>query len=159
VIGAPITAVGVSGDTVYAGSIDGRIWVSVDAGASFQIARPETGGAAQRIFVDPAEPRVALVALSGPGARVLRTTSSGSLWDDLSANLPDGPVHAVVADRAAGAVYVATDNGVFWTRADLEGASVPLGTWTNLTASLPAAPATDVRLDPAGVQLYIALDG
>jgi len=158
-IGVPITAVGAAGGTVYAGSIDGRIWVSVDSGASFRIARLETGSAVERIFVDSTEPRVALAAFSGPGPRVLRTTSSGSLWDDLSANLPEGPVHAVTADRAAGAVYVATDNGVFWTHADLEGASMPGGTWTNLTAALPAAPATDVRLDPAGVQLYIALDG
>ena len=159
VLGVEITAVGSAGDTVYAGSADGRIWVSFDRGATFQPSRFETSGPVERIYVDPAEPRVALAALRGPGARVLRTTSSGNIWDDLSANLPDGPVHAVTAERAAGAVYVATDHGVFWTQTDLESATLPLANWTSLGAGLPAASATDVKLDPAGYQLYLALDG
>ncbi len=158
-LGVEVTAIGSAGDTVYAGAADGRIWVSFDRGATFQQSRFESSGAVERIFVDPSAPRVAVAALSGPGARVLRTTSSGNIWDDLSANLPDGPVHAVTAERASGAVYVATDRGVFWTQTDLESASLPIANWTNLTAGLPAAGATDVRLDPAGVQLYIALEG
>lgn len=158
-LGVEVTAIGSAGDTVYAGAADGRIWVSFDRGATFQPSRFESSGAVERIFVDPSAPRVAVAALSGPGARVLRTTSSGNIWDDLSANLPDGPVHAVTAERASGAVYVATDRGVFWTQTDLESASLPIANWTNLTAGLPAAGATDVRLDPAGVQLYIALEG
>jgi len=158
-VGAAVTAVGAAGTIVYAGSSDGRIWVSFDSGLSFRASRLDTGGPVQRIFVDPTEPRVALAALRGPGARVLRTTSSGSLWDDLSANLPDGAVHAVTADRAADAVYVATDRGVFWAQADLEGASMPSVDWISLNGALPAAPALDVRLDPAGMQLYAALDG
>ena len=158
-VGVEITSFAAAGTMVYAGSNDGRIWVSFDAGISFQPSRIESGGSVERIFVDPLAPRVALAALRGPGARVLRTTSSGSFWDDLTANLPDGPVHAVTAERAAGAIYVATDRGVFWARADLEGASVPAVNWTTLTSALPVAAATDVRLDPAGVQLYVALDG
>ena len=150
---------------MYAGSSNGRIWVSIDRGTSFRQSRFETGGAVERIFVDSAAPRVALAVLGGSGARVLRTTSSGTIWDDLTGNLPDGPVHAVTAERASGAVYVATDRGVFWTRTDLESASLPAANWTNLTERLPAAPAnwtnlterlpaapaSDVRLDPAGV--------
>jgi uncharacterized protein (TIGR03437 family) len=158
-LGVAITAVGKAGDTVYAGSADGRIWVSFDRGTTFQPSRFETSGPVERIYVDPAAPRVALAALRGPGARVLRTTSSGNIWDDLSANLPEGPVHSITAERAAGAIYVATDAGVFWTQTDLESASLPLVSWSNLTAGLPAASAADVRLDPAGVQLYVALEG
>ena len=158
-LGTMITAVGASADTVYAGSNDGRIWVSFDRGTTFRQSRFETGGAVERLFVDSSAARVALAVLSGPGARVLRTTTSGTIWDDLTGNLPDGSVHAVTAERASGAVYVATDRGVFWTRTDLETASLPATNWTNLTDGLPAAPATDVRLDPAGVQLYVALDG
>lgn len=158
-LGASITAVGVAGDTVYTGSSDGRIWVSIDGGVTFRPSRFETSSPVERIYVDAAMPRVALAALNGPGPRVLRTTSSGSFWDDLTADLPDGAVHSVTAERAAGAVYVATERGVFWTHADLENASLPAASWTNLTTGLPAASAADVRLDPAGVQLYIALDG
>lgn len=158
-VGAEITAVGKAGAMVYVGSSDGRIWASFDGGQTFQPSRVETGGAVERIFVDAGEPRLALVALSGAGARVLRTTSSGSLWDDLTANLPAGAVHGITAERAAGAVYVATDRGVFWARTDLEGASLPSLNWVSLTDSLPQVAATDVRLDPAGVQLYISLVG
>lgn len=158
-LGATVTAVGTAGNMVYAGANDGRIWVSFDSGATFQPSRFETSSPVERIYVDPAAPRVALAALNGPGPRVLRTTDSGGIWDDLSGGLPEGSVHAVTADRAAGAVYVATDRGVFWTHAELESASIPVTNWVNLTAGLPAAAATDVRLDPTGVQLYAALDG
>jgi uncharacterized protein (TIGR03437 family) len=159
ILHAPITAFDSAGSTVYAGSQDGRIWVSLDGGASFRLSRMETAGPVERIFADPAEPRVALAALGGQGPHVLRTTSSGSLWDDLTGNLPDVPAHGISAERASGAVYVATDRGVFFAQTDLENATVPAVNWVSLTSSLPAARAMDVRLDPDGVQLYIALDG
>jgi uncharacterized protein (TIGR03437 family) len=161
VIGAQLTAVTQTGRTIYAGSADGRIWYSIDDGESFS-QTPMPAGAAgpvERIFVDPVEPRVAVAALGGSGARVLRTTQYGNFWDVLDGNLPDAPAYAVTADRTGGAIYVATAKGVFFGRADLENASTPSVAWTNVTASLPSAAATDVRLDPAGVRLYIALDG
>ncbi len=156
--GAPITATGASGSTTYAGASDGRIWVSLDGGATFRISRTETSGAVERFYVDPVEPSLALAALSGNGPRVLRTTSSGALWDDLTGNLPDGAVHGITADRAAGAVYTATDRGVFLARTDLENATMPAANWVGLDG-LPTVAAWDVRLDPAGVQLYAAMDG
>ena len=155
-----ITAVGQSGSTVYAGAADGRIWVSLDGGRTFPSpAWPAGGGQVERIFADPVEPRVALAALSGAGPHVLRSTNSGGFWDTLDFNLPNRPAHAVIADRAAGAIYVATDAGVFYGVADLENPSANPVNWVNLSTRLPAAPAYDVRLDPAGVQLYAAFDG
>jgi len=159
VTGARITATAAAGSTVYAGSRDGRIWVSLDGGDTFRISRNEAAGPVERFYVDPAEPAFALAALSGSGPHVLRTTTGGSLWDDLTGNLPDTPAHGITAERLAGAVYVATDQGVFLAHADLENATVPAANWVRLSAGLPAAPAWDVRLDPAGVQLYAALDG
>jgi uncharacterized protein (TIGR03437 family) len=161
--GQEISAVGSSadGNTVYAGASDGRIWVSINGGP-IHLAREPGGGRVERIYVDPTEPRVALAALSGKGPHVLRTTNYGNnyFWDRLDGNLPpDAAARAVTADRLAGAVYVATDKGVFWARSDLENASLAPVNWTSLSASLPDAPATDVRLDPARVQLYAALDG
>ena len=163
--GGEISAVGSAPDgTAYAGSSDGRIWVSI-GGRPIHLVRLATGNRVERIFVDPTEPRVALAALSGKGPHVphiLRTINYGTnyYWDPLDGDLPeDASAHAVTADRQAGAVYVATDKGVFWARADLENASNAPVNWINLSASLPDAPATDVRLDPARVQLYAALDG
>lgn len=158
--GAEITAFAAAADTVYAGAADGRIWTSFDGGRTFQLSRQEAGGPVERIFVDPAEPRVALAALAASsGARVLRTTNAGGFWDDLTSNLPDAPARAVTAERAANALYVATDRGVFFGRADLTNPGAANVNWTLLTARLPEAAGTDVRLDPAGNQLYIALDG
>jgi uncharacterized protein (TIGR03437 family) len=157
-LGADVSAFAAAGNTVYAGTSDGRLFVSFDAGRSFRPSRTETGGPVERIFADAAEPRVALAALGGRGAHLLRTTNSGAFWDDLTANLPDVPAHAVTADRAAGAVYVATDRGVFFGRTDLVNASSPVIQWTPLTGRMEV-PAMDVRLDPMGNQLYVALDG
>ncbi len=156
-----ISAVAVSGSTVYAGGTDGHMWFSADNGATFRPSNMPLGaaGRVERIFADPVEPWVALAALSGPGPHVLRTTNRGLFWDSLDGNLPDASAHGITAERAAGAVYVATDRGVFWATADLETASTAAVEWTELSGKLPAAPATDVLLDPAGAQLYAALDG
>jgi uncharacterized protein (TIGR03437 family) len=158
VVGAALSAVGQAGRYVFAGTADGRIAMSVDGGATFRPTPMPAGttGPVERLLVD--ESGMALAVLRGPGPRVLRTIT-GNFWDVLDGNLPEGAAHAISADRPAGAVYVATDKGVFFGRADLLNASSPTVTWTNLTAKLPEAAATDVRLDPAGVQLYIALDG
>jgi uncharacterized protein (TIGR03437 family) len=158
--GTRITALAASGQTVYAGAADGRIWVSLDAGRSWT-ASPRSGakGPIERFFADPSEPRVALAAVGGAGAHVLRTTNSGGFWDDLTANLPDAPARGVTAERSAGAIYVATDKGVFFAAADLENAGPAAVTWTPISTRLPAAPATDVKLDANGYQLYAALDG
>ena len=154
-----ISAVASSSDMVYAGTADGRIYVSVDGGQTFRLVREAAGSRVERIFADAAEPWVALVALSGRGPHVLHTTNSGNQWYPLDGNLPDAAAHGVTAERASGAVYVATDKGIFWTRADLENPSPNAVNWTSLSDRLPAAPAIDVRLDAASVQLYAALDG
>jgi len=161
--GEEITAAGTSGDgnTTYAGASDGRIWVSINGGP-LHLVRPPSGSRVERIFVDPAEPRVALAALSGKAPHVLRTTNYGTnyFWDALDGNLPaDAAARAITADRPSGAVYLATDKGIFWARTDLENPSSAPVSWASLSATLPDAPATDVRLDATHLQLYAALDG
>ncbi|HWB98943.1 MAG TPA: hypothetical protein VG672_19680, partial [Bryobacteraceae bacterium] len=160
VLGVAITAVASAGDTVYAGGADGAIRVSLDAGRTFQStgSHPPANGAVERIWVDPSDPRVALAALAGSGSHVWRTTNSGGFWDDLSSNLPDAPAHAVTADRASGAVYAATEKGVFLAMEDLVNPAAP-ASWTLVSSSLPPAPATDVRLDTGSNQLYVTLQG
>ncbi len=165
-LAAEIAAVTVSGETVMAGTADGRIWWSQDGGKTMNVSLMPPGMEAkpgiriERIWVDPTQPQVALAALSGPAPHVLRTTSRGQIWDALdSAGLPSG-VWAVTGDRPSGAIYVATDKGVFYGHTDLEFPVLAAIAWQNITpAPMPEARATDVRLDPSGVQLYIALDG
>ena len=164
-----LTAIATAKDYIYAGDSDGRLRVSTDAGVSWgAVSKVGDSGKVEAIWVDPNDPRVAVAALSArttgaPSSTkpsyVLRTMNGGGFWDDITANLPDmASAHGVTADRASGAVYVATDMGIFFTATDLGSAGRP-GAWTSLSDSLPAAAATDVKLDAGGNQLYVALDG
>jgi|SRR5579859_3131321 len=157
-LGAEITAAATAGDTAYAGSVDGRIWVSMDKARTWNSPRPGGNGPVEGIYVDVQTPRMALAAVGGSGAHILRTINAGVFWDDLTANLPDVAAHDVAADREAGAVYVATDRGVYVAHEDLEAAG-PAGTWTLVSGNLPAARATAVELDRSRNQLYVAVEG
>jgi len=164
-----VTAFGTAKNYIYTGDSDGRLQVSSDAGVSWgSLFRLGDAGTVEAIWVDPNDPRVAIAALkdrSAPAsnqakpAYVLRTMNGGVFWDDITANLPDNaPAHGVAADRATGAIYVATDAGLFYTIADLASAGSATS-WTSLGDTLPNAPATDVKLDTAANQIYVSLDG
>lgn len=166
-LGARITATASSGDYRYAGSADGRLWASSDRGTSWIPAPDQYAAPIEAIYADPREPRMALAALgsrfaSAPATarapHVLRTINGGGFWDDLNANLPDAPVYGITADRATGAVYAASDRGLYLAFEDLVGTG-PAAPWSPLSNSLPATRITDVRLDPFGNQLYAAVDG
>ena len=166
------TAIATTKDFIYAGDSEGKLAVSPDGGASwpqqFKLADPATVGAVTAIWVDSSDPRIAVAVLGArPGAApeqskpayVLRTMNGGIYWDDVTSNLPASAVaHGVTADRASGAMYVATDAGVFFTMTDLGSAGRPT-LWTPLSENLPSVPATDVKLDAGANQLYVALDG
>ena len=150
--------------TFYAGSEDGRLWSSADGGALWRQATLVAGaGAVRRIVSDPQDGRFALAALAssdspaGKGARVLRTLDGGANWDDLTSDLPDGTVNGLAFDRATGAVYTATNHGVFVSFQGLR-APEPAARWTALRG-LPDAPVMDVHLDEPGVRVLAAVDG
>lgn len=169
VLNRTITAIATAKDYIYAGDIDGRLRVSSDAGVSWSAAsRQGETGKIESIWVDTNDPRVAVAVLSaragaapnaGKPTYVLRTMNGGDFWDDITGNLPDAAsAHGVTADRTSGAIYVATDAGVFFTATDLGSAGTPTS-WTSLSDKLPAAAATDIKLDAGGNQIYVALDG
>jgi uncharacterized protein (TIGR03437 family) len=121
-------------------------------------------GDLEAIWVDQQDPRIAIAvygvrtrdqAWPSAATHVLRTLNGGSAWDDLTANLPDVGVHGVTADRSSGAIYIATDRGVFLTYLDQAGSN---SQWTALTG-LPPARVRDVKLDPGGNQLWAAVEG
>jgi uncharacterized protein (TIGR03437 family) len=160
--GQAVTAFARADRTVYLGTRDGRILISHDDGNTF--AATDTGrahGPVERIYLDASRPNVALAALGGEELpHVLKTVNSGGWWDALDSNLPNAAVHAITGDRTAGAVYIASDKGVFWAPVDLDNAGSPTVNWSSLSDTLPqGARATDVRLDAAGIQLYAAIDG
>src|SRR2546430_12425092 len=72
-LGAEISAVAWSERLTYAGTADGRIFVSQDGGRTFQAWKQAGAGRVERILSDPSNPELALAALSGKGPHVLRT--------------------------------------------------------------------------------------
>jgi uncharacterized protein (TIGR03437 family) len=160
--GALVTAITpVHGGMIYTGMSDGRISVSADSGRTWQTFATN-GGAVEGFWVDATDPRIALAVLGGklqsPGTvppHVVRTENGGTFWDDLK--LPDIAAHGVAASRSSGMVYVATDRGVFYARADLNGLGAP-GPWQVLPG-LPDRAVTDVRLDAGENQLWAAVEG
>jgi uncharacterized protein (TIGR03437 family) len=164
--GATITAVNMAGDTVLAGSSDGRMWYSWDGGKTLNPGQPppemaQSAGKIERIWMDPGQPSVALAAVSGAGPHVLLTSNRGYTWNVLdSPTLPNVSAYSVAGDRASGSVYVATEKGVYYGHSDLEFSADLHVTWENITPEpMPQTRATDVRLDATGTQLYIAMDG
>jgi uncharacterized protein (TIGR03437 family) len=157
-----VTALTISGQMVYLGTADGQIQVSTDGGRNYLPAfKAPENAAVERFWADPADPRIAIAALgssaSGSPVHVLRTINGGAVWDDMTGNLPDAAVHGVTADRASGAVYIASDRGVFYASVDLETIGSPVS-WSRLNG-LPEASAADVKLDDGANQLWAVLDG
>lgn len=146
----------------YAGTSDGHLWVSSDGGQSWRAAMQgfsASGAPVTDIFVSAQDSSIALVTAGGRGAgHIFRTTNAGAFWDDLSANLPDAPVHAAAANAETGSIYAASDAGVFYTRGDLRNPG-PATPWTQLNGNLPQAAIEDIRLDPVDGSLYAAVAG
>jgi uncharacterized protein (TIGR03437 family) len=164
-----VTSIATAKDYVYEGDSEGRLQVSSDAGVSWGVAFKLGEQKVESIWVDANDPRVAVAALGARGSAVagsakpvyvLRTMNGGSFWDDITANLPENSAaHGIAADRASGAIYVATDAGLFYTATDL-GSAGRATVWTSLSEHLPApAAVTDVKLDAGGNQLFAVLDG
>lgn len=166
ILHATVTAVAEAGDFIYAGSAEGRLFASNDRGQTWRnFGGTDEPGPVEAIYADAKDPQLA-VAVSGmraggpagiKAAHVRRTLNGGAFWDDLTANLPDTAVHGVAADRASGAVYIASDAGVFFAMEDLNAAA-PATSWTSIAQRLPATLVRDVRLDANGNQLYVLLD-
>lgn len=158
--GVEMTAVAWSGDSRFAASADGRLWATLDRGVTWRESQPGSGQIEQ-IWAHPSDPRVAIAVAAGQaglGPRVLRTVNGGIYWDDLTANLPPGPVTGIAVDRRTGAVYVATGNRVFWTFASLM-APTPASAWLAVPGDMPAQQVGGVALDTSGTQLLASVDG
>jgi uncharacterized protein (TIGR03437 family) len=161
-LGTELTAFATSPGTWYAGAKDGRLWISIDQGNRWAAAPQSAGGRIAAIATGDS-PHSALMAVEAPeGApadfpRVLRTINDGATWEDVSFLLPEGTIHGVAVDAAAGVAYVAGDRGAFTARIDMTS-SASVAAWQMLPG-LPEARAVDVRLDVLRDTLYVALDG
>ena len=142
---------------LYAGTSAGQLEVTTTGGASWTDTAPN--GIPARYVTDievkPTVPGTAYATVSGFGSgHVFRTTNTGGTWTDVSGNLPNTPVNAIVADyrTTTPTLYVATDVGVFWS---IDGGA----TWANTSSLLPSAVVLDLILDTKSNNLLAATHG
>jgi photosystem II stability/assembly factor-like uncharacterized protein len=117
----------------YAGTDDGRVWRSRNAGASWEdISAGLPMRYVTRVTADPADSNVVYVTHSGFGldealAHIHRSTNAGDTWTSIAGNLPDAPANDILVDPAdPNTLYLGTDVGVFATR-NLGAGWYPLG--------------------------------
>jgi photosystem II stability/assembly factor-like uncharacterized protein len=144
---------------LWAGTDDGYVWTSPNDGASWMQVSPVAPGQwVTRVACDPFDAQTAYVSVSGyqTGVRlphVFKTTNLGLSWTDISANLPQAPINAIVADPAApGRIFVGGDVGVFMTQ---NGG----GTWFPLAPGLPHVVVMEILLHEPSRTLFAATYG
>jgi hypothetical protein len=112
------------------------------------------------IFIDPhdATGNTAYVTVEGAensSAAIqvaYRTTDGGAHWTDLNANLPETPASSIVVDpQDANTVYLATDEGVYFTTQVANCAQAQSNCWSMFGTGLPAAPVVALSTSPAGI--------
>ncbi|MBP1634671.1 MAG: hypothetical protein H6Q10_1245 [Acidobacteria bacterium] len=160
---ATITAIAESplkAGVIYAGTDDGRVHVTQDAGAHWTEI---TAGLPYfkhvwTIVASKFDPATVYISLTGRhdddfNAYVFRSTDYGKTWTDIGGGLPGGPSNVVREDpKNAKVLYVGTDLGAFATT---DGAK----TWNYLGAGLPNAAVWDLQVHPRDNMLVVATDG
>lgn len=147
---------------IYAGASDGNIQVTTDGGANWtNVTRaPLPNRFVSKIVVAPGNTQQVYAVFNGfnthtpqtPG-HVFKSSDGGATWSDISANLPDVPVAAVVLDRLQpNTIYLGTDTGVF--RTTDEGQS-----WLPFNNGLPNVAVVDLTLSGDGRHLIAGTHG
>jgi len=145
-------------NVIYTGSRQGRVMASADGGHNWTDitaglpARTITG-----ITVDPMNPAIVYLSVSGYGSghifkTVNGTAALGTLWVDISGNLPNIPTSAFLIDPSNPNIfYAGTDVGVF--RSSVGGL-----VWETFNAGLPPTVVTAFATN-AGGQIQISTYG
>ncbi len=129
----------------------GGTWNNVSTG--LPTANPLVG-----IAVDPVTPTKAYVGVMGfvgslGTGHVYQTMNGGGGWTDITGNLPDAPVNAIVVDpQSPGDVYVATDVGVFATQ-NVNGGGT---SWSRMGTILPDSTVLDLKMSVTCPRVIVA---
>jgi hypothetical protein len=148
-----------SSATIYAGTDDGNVWVTQNTGLNWtKVSATLPKRWVTRVAVDPDFAGTAYATHSGYKEdvflpHVFRTTDFGATWTDISGNLPEAPVNALIVDPAnTASLFIGTDVGAFVTY-DLGGS------WIPLSYGLPPAVVSDICFHEATRTLYAGTHG
>ena len=146
-------------EVVYAGTDDGRVWMSPDGRVSWlDVSEGLPERWVTRIGIDPNDPLVAYVTFSGlkwkdPQPHIFKTESAGLAWSDISSNLPDVPLNAVAVDPIdTNVLYVGSDLGVF---ASADGGD----SWQPLADGMPLVAVYDLDIHADSRTLFASTHG
>jgi photosystem II stability/assembly factor-like uncharacterized protein len=145
---------------LYAGTDDGRVWVTLDDGGKWAeiTAGLPVNKHVWTIVASKYDPAKVFIALVGRheddfNPYVYKSADYGKTWVSLAANMPGGPVNVVREDpRTADILYAGTDEGVFIGRSGD-------GSWQYLGKGLPNCPVWDIQIHPRDNMMVIATNG
>ena len=154
-----ITVVNVSSvnpGILWAGTDDGNVWVSDDAGAAWRKVNP-AGPPYWVTDIEPSRFDAATAFLTVTGYRsgdrlpyVRVTRDLGGTWQDISAGLPQVPVSTVLpSSEWRGRVFVGNDVGVFLS--DNDGL-----TWSEMRGGMPYVVVMDLEEHAPSGALFAA---
>ena len=144
---------------LYAGTDDGRIWRTKDGGKNWTEIR---NGAVPQKFVSrivASAYDIGTVYMTQTGRRdddfqvyIWKSTDFGDTWQDISGNIPVGPVNVIREDPVNHDIlYAGTDGGVFVSK---DG-----GKKWDILGNLPFAYVHDLAIHPRDNMIIIATHG
>ncbi|MBV8674497.1 MAG: choice-of-anchor D domain-containing protein, partial [Acidobacteriaceae bacterium] len=111
------------------------------------------------VYVDPHDPTGQTVYATVQGftgnqvvaAKVYGSTNGGSVWENLTTNLPNAPANSIVIDpNDANTAYLAMDTGVYITRNITSCQNPAIHCWSVFGTSLPNAPVIQLTTENEG---------
>jgi photosystem II stability/assembly factor-like uncharacterized protein len=158
-----VTTIGITAadrQTVYAGTDNGRLWVTRNQGLTWTELQHKNlpNRWVTRIAVSQKDPKLAFASFSGfrqgdHSSYVAMTSTAGNRWRDIDGNLPKAPVNDVVL--VGKKLYAATDVGVFVTKSWAKKRT----TWLKVGSALPLISVHDLKYVPKNDTLYAGTFG
>ena len=134
----------VDGQIIYAGTDDGNVWNTLDGGMTWNNLSADLPNRwVTDVAADPIDIATAYAIFSGYRfgeniGHVYKTIDNGTRWTDITNNLPDVPLNAIIINPAnTDHLFVASDIGVFET---LDAGS----NWQLFNENFPNVPVTDL---------------
>lgn len=134
----------VDGAIIYAGTDDGNVWNTLDSGVNWtKLSDNLPNRWVTDVATDPINSSTAYAVFSGYRfgeniGHVYKTIDNGDSWEDISGDLPDVPLNAVIINPTnTDQLFVASDIGIFET---LDSGF----SWQLLGNDLPNVPVTDL---------------